>query len=181
MQVLRLLKQQIDAELPVNEESFEQIDNSRATLIDREFRLVNSRKNAIEMSKVTGQNISGFSQTSTANISSTTPPQLTPSSSYDPFRRSETNRRGLKNSISNIFRWQKSPSTPGKVFISNDSSIFPFKSWRFNLMDLKKKQQKPIVFFIKIFQIILNKIIHGDNFDIMNFLIIFENNPMISA
>lgn len=124
-QVLRLLKQQIDAELPINEESFEQIDNSRATLIDREFRLVNSRKNAIEMSKVSGQNISGFSQTSTANISSTTPPQLTPSSSYDPFRRTETNRKGLKNSISNIFRWQKSLSTPGKVPSFNHYVLHP--------------------------------------------------------
>lgn len=111
--MLKLLKQQIDAELPINEETFEQIDNSRATLIDREFRLVNSRKNAIELSKNSGQNITAFSQTSTANISSTTPPQLTPSSSYDPFKRAEPNRKGLKNSISNIFRWQKNLGNPG--------------------------------------------------------------------
>lgn len=103
-QVLKILKQQIDAELPVCEESLEHIDAGRTNLIEREFRLVNARKNAIEATKNPGQNGVKYHQTSMANISSTTPPQLTPSSSYDPFKRAETKKKSIANSISNIFR-----------------------------------------------------------------------------
>lgn len=103
-QVLRILKQQIDAELPVCEESLEHIDAGRTCLIEREYRLINARKNAIELSKNPGQNSIQYHQTSTANISSTTPQQLTPSSSYDPFKRIESKRKGITQSFTNIFR-----------------------------------------------------------------------------
>lgn len=103
-QVLKILKQQIDAELPVCEESLEHIDAGRTSLIEREFRLINFRKNAIELSKNPGQNGVKYHQMSTANISSTTPPLLTPSSSYDPFKRIEAKKKSLTNSFTNIFR-----------------------------------------------------------------------------
>lgn len=101
-QVLKILKQQIDAELPVNEEALEVIDHSRSQLIEREFRLMNVRKNAIEISS-----------SSTSNISASTPVQLTPSSSYDPFKRNDNKRRSITNSFSSIFR---RPSSAGMYF-----------------------------------------------------------------
>ncbi|XP_055378728.1 FHIP family protein GJ17503 isoform X2 [Condylostylus longicornis] len=102
-QVLRILKQQIDAELPPTEDSLEIIDVARSWLIDREFRLIYARKSAVESSKNPGRNGLPYNQTTYANISSTTPPQLTPSSSYDPFKRTDSKRRSFSKSISNIF------------------------------------------------------------------------------
>lgn len=102
-QVLKILKEQIDAELPVSEESLEYIDTERTNLIEREIYLTNSRKNESE-SSVVQSNLTQYTTTSTSNISATTPPQLTPSSSYDPFRRTETKRRSITHSFSNIFR-----------------------------------------------------------------------------
>ena len=55
-QILRILKQQIDAELPSTEDSMEIIDVARSLLIDREFRLMNSRKNTMETSKNPSKN-----------------------------------------------------------------------------------------------------------------------------
>lgn len=107
-QVLKILKQQIDAELAVCEESLEHVDNARTILIERELRLVNARKSAFDGSKTIGQNGLNYQQTS--NTSSTTPPQLTPSSSYDPFKRTESKRKNLTNSISSIFRRSQSNS-----------------------------------------------------------------------
>lgn len=101
-QVLKILKQQMDAELPVCEESLEHIDAGRTTLIEREYRLVNARNNAFEMTKSPGSN--GVKYPQTTNISSTTPPQLTPSSSYDPFKRAENKRKSITTSFTNIFR-----------------------------------------------------------------------------
>lgn len=104
-QVLKILKQQIDAELPVCEKSLELVDSARTSLIEREFQLVNMRKNAMELSKASGQNgIECHQASSIANISSTTPLQLTPSSSYDPFNRTENKRKNITNSFANIFR-----------------------------------------------------------------------------
>jgi hypothetical protein len=110
-QVLRILKQQIDAELPVNEETLEIIDVARSFLIDREYRLINARKNAIEGKKSA---IKGGGVSTTANISAATPVQLTPSSSYDPFKRNDAKRRSLTTSFSNMFR---RPSSGGKSFV----------------------------------------------------------------
>lgn len=50
-QVLKILKQQIDAEMPLTEESLELIDVGRTFLIDREFRLINACKIALEALK----------------------------------------------------------------------------------------------------------------------------------
>lgn len=97
------MKQQIDAELIVSEEILEVIDVARSFLIDREFRLVNARKNAMEAVKF---NRNGFN-TSQAS------PQLTPSSSYDPFKRSDNKRKSITTSFSNMFR---RPSLAGNLF-----------------------------------------------------------------
>ncbi|XP_031633699.1 UPF0518 protein GF15501 isoform X3 [Contarinia nasturtii] len=101
-QVLKILKQQIDAELPVCEESLEHIDAGRTNLIEREFRLVNARNNAFEITKTPGPN--GVKYPQAINTSSITPPQLTPSSSYDPFKRTENRRKSIKTSFKEMFR-----------------------------------------------------------------------------
>lgn len=88
------MKQQIDAELIVSEEILEVIDVARSFLIDREFRLVNARKNAMEAVKF---NRNSFSTNQAS-------PQLTPSSSYDPFKRSDSKRKSITTSFSNMFR-----------------------------------------------------------------------------
>ncbi|XP_037937042.1 UPF0518 protein CG3558 isoform X2 [Teleopsis dalmanni] len=103
-QVLRILKQQIDAELPVIEDSLEIIDVARSHLIDREFRLINARKageNSPMHSAISKANTQ--QQTVYANISSSSPVQVTPSSSYDPFRRNDTKRKSISKSITSMF------------------------------------------------------------------------------
>uniref|UniRef100_A0A2M4BB40 FHF complex subunit HOOK-interacting protein C-terminal domain-containing protein n=1 Tax=Anopheles marajoara TaxID=58244 RepID=A0A2M4BB40_9DIPT len=131
-QVLKILKQQIDAELPDTDEALEIVDVARSFLVDREFRLVNMRKNAIEATSGTGiggrqslYNGSGVGgggtgsaggSMMTSSLSQTTPMQLTPSSSYDPFKRQDSKRKSISNSFSNIFR------RPGSVGSSNGSS-----------------------------------------------------------
>lgn len=120
-QVLKILKQQIDAELPVCEESLEHIDAGRTTLIERECRLVNARNNTFEITKSPGPN--GVKYPQTTNTSSTTPPQLTPSSSYDPFKRAENKRKSITTSFKDIFRRpssglsNSSNSSGGKTFL----------------------------------------------------------------
>lgn len=121
-QLLRILKQQIDAELPVNEDSLELVDLGRADLIDREFRLINVRKNAVEglaQSPARNGGLKSFgtggigqatAPTTTAQLSSSTPPQATVSSSYDPFRRGDSKRRSITTSLSNMFKRQPSAS-----------------------------------------------------------------------
>ena len=95
--MLKILKQQIDAELPSTDESLEVIDGARSFLVDRENRLLNTRKTAIDAKAVRGEFGKGTSsQMATSNVSSSTPPQLTAGSSYDPFRRSEANRKSLR-------------------------------------------------------------------------------------
>lgn len=115
LQLLKILKQQIDAELPVSEESLELVDNSRTELIEREQRLVNARKNAIEGSKNGGTN---------SNISAASSLQLTPSSQYDPFKRGDTKRKSFSSSISNIFK--RAPNSSGIVNISTIFSTLIF-------------------------------------------------------
>lgn len=94
-QVLKILKQQIDAELPMTEESLELIDNGRTFLIDREFRLINARKIALETLKTSNK------ATSQTNQGSTNASQL---QSYDPFKRQDGKRKSVGNPIMNIFR-----------------------------------------------------------------------------
>lgn len=93
-QILKILKQQIDAELPPTEDSLEMIDVARTFLVDREFRLLNLRKNPVD-----NDNTSPVRR----NTSASNPVQLTPSSTYDPFKRNDSKRISLSKSISSIF------------------------------------------------------------------------------
>lgn len=93
-QVLKILKQQIDAELPMTEDSLELIDNGRTFLIDREFRLINARKIALEALKTSNKNSS----------QAAAGPSTSQLQSYDPFRRQDGKRRSFGNPIMNIFR-----------------------------------------------------------------------------
>lgn len=91
------MKQQIDAELPMTEESLEFIDNGRTFLIDREFRLINARKIALETLK------------SNRIVASTISSSASQLPSYDPFNRKEALRRSAGNPLMNLFR--RNPST----------------------------------------------------------------------
>ncbi|KAH8378108.1 hypothetical protein KR093_009360, partial [Drosophila rubida] len=136
-QVLRMLKQQIDAELPVAENSLEIIDVARSYLIDREFRLVNARKvsensplhqQQLQQHLQHGQNSSqqSMQQRSTyATLSSSTPVQASPSSAYDPFRRSDNKRRSISKSITSMFSRRSASSTaqPAPTAASTTNSI----------------------------------------------------------
>ncbi|XP_034668236.1 UPF0518 protein GL19323 isoform X4 [Drosophila subobscura] len=125
-QVLRILKQQIDAELPVTEDSLEIIDVARSSLIDREFRLVNARKGnensplhhhhhqqqpqatpSLQQQQQQGQQRSAY-----ATLSAATPVQATPSSAYDPFKRSDNKRKSISKSISSMFSRRSTPNPP---------------------------------------------------------------------
>jgi hypothetical protein len=101
-QVLKILKQQIDAELPMTEESLELIDVGRTFLIDREFRLINARKIALEALKQTNNVTTNSSQLQ----------------SYDPFKRSEGKKR---NAIMNYFR-RPSNTTSSSTTTVNSSN-----------------------------------------------------------
>lgn len=101
-QVLRILKQQIDAELPVIEDSLEIIDVARSYLIDREFRLINVRK-ASENSPLHAAKVITSQHSTYAPLSAASPVQVTPSSSYDPFKRNDTKRISISKSITSMF------------------------------------------------------------------------------
>ncbi|XP_023164963.2 UPF0518 protein GI14169 isoform X4 [Drosophila hydei] len=130
-QVLRMLKQQIDAELPVAENSLEIIDVARSYLIDREFRLVNVRKisensplhqqqqphqqhnQQLQQANNHTQQLQQAQHRSTyATLSATTPVQASPTSAYDPFRRSDNKRRSISKSITSMFSRRSTSSTP---------------------------------------------------------------------
>lgn len=145
LQLLKILKQQIDAELPVSEDSLELVDVGRFDLVEREFRLVNTRKNAVEgMTKSPARNgFASYSQTSTANISATTPPQLTASSSYDPFRRGETKRKSITSSFSSIF---KRPITSNNT---NNSNSGMFLVWPYLTYALRASTRFAVCFCSK--------------------------------
>lgn len=81
-QVLKILKQQIDAELPMTEESLEMVDLGRTFLIDREFRLINARKIALDALKSNASPVQG----------------------YDQLKRQDGKRKSPGNPIMNIFR-----------------------------------------------------------------------------
>lgn len=112
-QVLKILKQQIDAELPANEESLELIDIGRTFLIDREFKLINARKVAVEALKgnavPTGAAAGGSSQMQ----------------SYDPFKRQDSIKRKMTNPFSSMFS-RKTPvaQNAGKISVEDYFGIF---------------------------------------------------------
>lgn len=95
-QVLKILKQQIDAELPMIEDSLELIDVGRTFLIDREFKLINARKIALEALKSTNKN--------NASQSSSQSNQQSHLQIYDPFKQHDEKRKSSGSSIMNIFR-----------------------------------------------------------------------------
>ncbi|XP_037708956.1 UPF0518 protein CG3558 isoform X4 [Drosophila subpulchrella] len=119
-QVLRILKQQIDAELPVTEDSLEIIDVARSSLIDREFRLANARKGnegspmhhsqQQQLATNSGQQ-QGQLRSAYASLSAATPVQATPTSAYDPFKRSDNKRRSISKSITSMFSRKSSGSS----------------------------------------------------------------------
>ncbi|XP_065366180.1 FHIP family protein GJ17503 isoform X2 [Calliphora vicina] len=125
-QVLRILKQQIDAELPVVEDSLEIIDVARSYLIDREFRLINSRK-ASENSPLHVAKVMTSQHSTYAAISASSPVQVTPSSSYDPFKRNDTKRMSISKSITSMFS-RKSNATSGlsQIYAFFTGSTSPF-------------------------------------------------------
>ncbi|XP_070072044.1 FHIP family protein CG3558 isoform X4 [Drosophila takahashii] len=119
-QVLRILKQQIDAELPVTEDSLEIIDVARSSLIDREFRLANARKGnegspmhhnqQQQVVSNSGQQ-QGQLRSAYATLSAATPVQATPTSAYDPFKRSDNKRRSISKSITSMFSRKSNSSS----------------------------------------------------------------------
>jgi len=114
-QVLKILKQQIDAELPLTEDSLELIDIGRTFLIDREFKLINARKIALESLKTSSKGT-----TSTSQQSSSQTGNIQASQAYDPFKRQDEKRKSSGNSIMNIFR--RSPAAPSSTQNQNSSS-----------------------------------------------------------
>lgn len=104
-QVLRILKQQIDAELPVVEDSLEIIDVARSYLIDREFRLMNARKATENSPLHVAKTLSApqQQQSTYAHLSASSPVQVTPSSSYDPFKRNDAKRKSISKSFTSMF------------------------------------------------------------------------------
>ncbi|XP_017855328.1 UPF0518 protein GI14169 isoform X2 [Drosophila busckii] len=112
-QVLRMIKQQIDAELPVAENSLEIIDVARSSLIDREFRLVNARKvgensplhqqQQLQQQHQQQQQQHTQGRSAYATLSAATPMQATASSAYDPFKRGDNKRRSISKSITSMF------------------------------------------------------------------------------
>ncbi|XP_017047583.1 FHIP family protein CG3558 isoform X2 [Drosophila ficusphila] len=138
-QVLRILKQQIDAELPVTEDSLEIIDVARSSLIDREFRLANARKGneGSPMHHNTHQQVASNSgqqqgqlRSAYATLSAATPVQATPTSAYDPFKRSDNKRRSISKSITSMFSRKSATSSiapqNGSSASSGLSQIYAF-------------------------------------------------------
>lgn len=101
-QVLKILKQQIDAELPITETTLDYVEIAKSYLIEREHRLTNARKNAIDANKQNNRSIANNAQL-----------QLTPSSSYDPFNRNERTKKSLTNTLNTFFR---RPNSAGMLF-----------------------------------------------------------------
>jgi hypothetical protein len=89
----------------MTEESLEMIDTGRTFLIDREFRLINARKIALEALKTN----------STTNTS-----QL---QSYDPFKRQDGKRKSIGNPIMNIFRRPSAAPVSSLAGINNQGNI----------------------------------------------------------
>ncbi|XP_052853525.1 FHIP family protein CG3558 isoform X2 [Drosophila gunungcola] len=138
-QVLRILKQQIDAELPVTEDSLEIIDVARSSLIDREFRLANARKgnegspmhhNQQQQIATSSGHQPGQLRSTYSTLSAATPVQATPTSAYDPFKRSDNKRRSISKSITSMFSRKSTSSSMappnGSSASSGLSQIYAF-------------------------------------------------------
>lgn len=111
-QVLKILKQQIDAELPLSEESLEMIDIGRTFLIDREFKIINARKIALEAHKSPSKSATiNVLPSSSGNASNSSTAQV---SIYDPFKRQEK-KKTLGNTFTSMFR-RPSAQSQGEFF-----------------------------------------------------------------
>ncbi|XP_055716920.1 FHIP family protein GA25918 isoform X3 [Phlebotomus papatasi] len=111
-QVLQILKQQLDAELPVDNETLEIVENAKAFLLEREYRLVNQRKNTID----TNAQITDHSTSATTTVSPM-------SSLYDPFKRQDSTRKSIRQSFSSIFRRPSaSGSSSGNSIMMKETS-----------------------------------------------------------
>ncbi|GAB0095647.1 UPF0518 protein GG24907 [Sergentomyia squamirostris] len=113
-QVLQILKQQLDAELPVDSETVEIVENAKAFLLEREHRLVNQRKNTID-TNAQPPSVPPLSS-SDGTPSSSSPATSSPLTSlYDPFRRQDSNRRSIRQSLSGIFRRPSASAVAGII------------------------------------------------------------------
>ncbi|XP_059612393.1 FHIP family protein GK23746 isoform X2 [Phlebotomus argentipes] len=116
-QVLQILKQQLDAELPVNNETLEIVENAKAFLLEREYRLVNQRKNTIDSNAQATEGSHNTSATTTVSPLS---------SLYDPFKRQDSTRKSIRQSFSSIFRRPSASAVAGIIqlksfFLGNSS------------------------------------------------------------
>lgn len=96
----------------MTEESLEMIDIGRTFLIDREFRLINARKIALEV----------------ASQNSATNSQL---QSYDPFKRQDVKRKSMGNPIMNIFRRPSAAPSSSSGGNSSNQGKVKFSSFWF--------------------------------------------------
>ncbi|XP_055696026.1 FHIP family protein GK23746 isoform X2 [Lutzomyia longipalpis] len=101
-QVLQILKQQLDAELPVDNETLEIMENAKAFLLEREYRLVNQRKNTIDSNAPSPE---GSTTTTVSPMSSL----------YDPLKRQDSTRRSIRQSFSSIFRRPSASAVAGII------------------------------------------------------------------
>lgn len=108
-QILAILKQQIDAELPINYESLEIVNKARLFLIDRENYLLKIRKGVENVNisnninnRIISNNVEkpAVLSTNTANRSNQS---TTFSSLYDSFRRRNNKSKNFGQSIVNMF------------------------------------------------------------------------------
>uniref|UniRef100_A0A1L8DAT4 FHF complex subunit HOOK-interacting protein C-terminal domain-containing protein n=1 Tax=Nyssomyia neivai TaxID=330878 RepID=A0A1L8DAT4_9DIPT len=117
-QVLQILKQQLDAELPVDNETLETVENAKAFLLEREYRLVNQRKNTIDSNAPSPD----------ASIATTTGPM---SSLYDPLKRQDSTRKSIRQGIANIFRRPSASgsSSGNNIMMKETSEPQSIESW----------------------------------------------------
>lgn len=108
-QILAILKQQIDAELPINCESLEVVNKARLFLINRENYLLQIRKGVeninISSNINSNNNIINVEKSSTllSDMSNRGNHSKTFSSLYDSFRRRNSKSKNFGQSIVNIF------------------------------------------------------------------------------
>lgn len=91
------------------------IDVARTYLVDREFRLLNSRKNPVD-----NDNTSPIRRnTATSNALNN---QVPGTAQYDPFKRNDSKRKSLSKSISSIFGRRGSSTVNNNQNNNNNSN-----------------------------------------------------------
>lgn len=101
----------------MTEDSLELVDVGRTFLIDREFKLINARKIALEALKLSNRN--NTSQSSSSQINQQSNLQI-----FDPFKRHDEKRKSSGNSIMNIFR--RSAISTSNANSNNNNQGEPF-------------------------------------------------------